>query len=70
MGVLQLEREREREREGLREKSYLEGKGMAIADSQHFFRMVTWSGGEKKAISYHNTLLIADCDTESERASA
>ena len=51
----------EREREG-RGESYLEGEGMAIEDS--FPTFSAWSrGGEKKAISYHNTLLIANCES-------
>ena len=44
------------------------GRGTATEDSHRFFRLDTrWRGRkEKKAISYHNTLLIANCDAEKE----
>ena len=60
MGVLQLEKERVRSR-----VSESEGERRRRTPIV-FFRLDTrWRGRkEEKAISYHNTLLIANCDAE------
>ena len=56
MGVLQLRREK-----GERVVSRRRGNGNRVLLPQTFS---AWSrGGEKKAISYHNTLLIANCES-------
>ena len=63
MGVLQLEKERARSR-----VSESEGERRRTKDSRRFFPPghALKEGKEEKAISYHNTLLIANCDAETE----
>ena len=60
MGVLQLEKERARSRVSVSEGERRRRTPIV------FFRLDTrWRGRKKeKAISYHNTLLIANCDAD------